>query len=259
MGPALKTSYDHLLDPFLDGRLADGRPAVGQELVQVGTQAEPISVVDRRQVVAACGEGIEGRLHVADVQVGLGDGQADLGRGRLGLGLTAVGLEQDHRRGLLMKAGLLDRVLGLTVEPEGVGLLLARDVRGDRAFQVVVAQLLEERRPEVGVFQRRGPQPDQRVAVGTLVSPLVGVGHPERQQAEHAARPLEPGQALPLPLEDRQQGRVERVRGQEPVAGRIHVEIADHLLVLDDPVGMGGGGGFWRRRAARTSRTAGGG
>ena len=164
----LEDLLNDLLDPFLDGRLGDGRPAVGQDLVQVRAQAESIAVVDRRQVVAARGESIEGRLHVADVEIRLGDGQADLGRGRLGLGLTTVGLEQDDRRHLLVKSGLLDRILRVAVESERVGLFLAGDVGGDRSFQVIVAELLEQCRAEVGIVDRGGSQPDQRVAVSAL-------------------------------------------------------------------------------------------
>ena len=69
------------------------------------------------------------------------------------LRLPAVGLEQDRRGDLLMQPGLLDRVLGLAVEPQGVGILLARDVGRDRPFEVVVAELLEEGGAEVGVVQ----------------------------------------------------------------------------------------------------------
>ena len=70
---------------------------------------------------------------------------------------------------------------------------------------------------------------------------------------------LEPGQALPLPLEDREQRRVERVGRLEPFPGGVGVEVADHLLVVLDPFGVGRGGLLRRRPEGRTSRRAGGG
>ena len=164
----LEDLLDDLLDPLIDGWLGDGCPAIGQQLVQVGSQAEPIAVVDALQVVTASAQAIENGLDVADVQVRLGDGQADLGQGRLGSGCAPVRLEEDHRRHLLVEPLLLDLVRGLAVEPEGVGVFLAGDVGRDRAFQVVVAELLEHRGPEIRVFNRRGAKADQWIASGPL-------------------------------------------------------------------------------------------
>ena len=166
-------------------RVETPRAAVCQELVQVGAHAEPVAVVIRRQVVAAIAQGFEGQLGVGDVLVGLGDGQSDLGDGRLILRGPAVGLEQDRRGDFQMEPCLLDRVLGFVVESQGMGVLLARDVSRHRAFKVVVAELLEEGGPEVGIIEGSGPEPDQGIAMGTLEALDVGLRDPEGQQPEH--------------------------------------------------------------------------
>src|SRR5208337_5344199 len=121
----LEDLLDNLLDPLIDGWLRDGCPPIGQQLVQVGSQAEPIAVIDAFQVVTASAQAVDNGLDVGDVQVRLGDGQADLGQGRLGSGCSSVRLEENHGRHFLVKPLLLDLVCGLTVEPDGVGLFLA--------------------------------------------------------------------------------------------------------------------------------------
>ncbi len=73
----------------------------------------------------------------------------------------------------------------------------------------------------------------------TPVAFLVGLRHPEGQKAQHAPGPLKSRQGLPLALEHREHGRMERVGGLERVSRLVHGEpTRDLLAVLQRPVGV---------------------
>jgi hypothetical protein len=112
-----------------------------------------------------------------------------------------------------VEAGGFDGVVRLSVEPGGVGLLLAADVGGDRAFEPGLAQVLEHGGAEQGLFQGVGAKADQGVFVAALEALLVGLGHPEGQHAEHTTGLLEARQLLPFALEDRNGRGVEWIGG----------------------------------------------
>ena len=125
----------------------------------------------------------------------------------------------------------------------GVRVLLAADVRRDRALELCAAELLEDRRSEEWVVERRRSHADERVLVRALEARLIGIRHPEGEQAQYAAGLLESGQRLPLPLEHRQQRRVERIGSGESVLRVVDGEPVRDLGPMGlDPVGVFGGG-----------------
>ena len=206
---------DFLADALLSGFGLDGGAAVGEPFVEVFLEAEPVAVALDREVVAGLRERLQGGLDVADVEARLGDGEADFGLGGFALGLAAVGLEEDGGGDFAVEASVFDGVLGFGIEPGGVGAFLAADVSRDRAFELGLAQLLEDGRAEHGVFERGGTQADEGVFVAAFEALLVRVGDPEGQHAEHAAGLLEPGQLLPFALEDGNGSGVEGIGGGE--------------------------------------------
>ena len=110
-------------------------------------------------------------------------------------------------------------------------------------FQPAFAQLLEDRRAEHGIVQRRSADAQQRIFVDVPGARLVGARHPQRQQAQDAARALEARQHLPFALEHRQHRRMERVGRQECLVRRVGREPTGQLQpVLQHPVGVGAAG-----------------
>jgi hypothetical protein len=57
-----------------DGWRSDAGATIGQELVEVRLEAEPVAVAIRVQVVAAIREGFQALLDAADGEPGFGDG-----------------------------------------------------------------------------------------------------------------------------------------------------------------------------------------
>ena len=109
---------------------------------------------------------------------------------------------------------------------------------------------------EQRVVERCRAQADERVLVGALEARLIGVRHPERQQAQDAAGLLESRQRLPLPLEHGQQRRVERIgRGERVPRWSTGNQFGIWLAMLQDPVGVLGRGLASRRPAGRPTRT----
>ena len=120
-----------------------------------------------------------------------------------------------------------------------MGVFLAADVGRDGAFELGLAQLLENGGAEHGIFQGRGAQADQGVFVAAFEALLVRLGHPEGQHAQHAAGLLEPGQLLPFAFEDGDGGGVEGVGGGELLAGAVEGEPVGQLLaVVNNPVAV---------------------
>ena len=223
-------------DALVDARWRDVGPPIGQHLVQVGRQAEAVLVAIDEQVVARGRERFQHRLDVADVQIGFGDRQADFRHRGFGAQRAAVRFKEDRRGRLAMQPRFLDDVDGFTVEPHGKRVGLAADVGGHRAFQPCFAQLLEERRAEEGIVERRRAQADQRIAVRALEAFLIGARDPQRQQAQNAARLLKARDGLPFALEHRQHQRVKGIGCRERFAGMIDREPGGHLLaVFVDP------------------------
>src|SRR2546425_4581505 len=64
-----------------------------------------------------------------------------------------------------MEASVLDGLLRLRIEPGGMRIALAANIRRDGAFKFRLAQLLEDRGAEHRVVKRRGSGSNQRVFV----------------------------------------------------------------------------------------------
>ena len=230
---------DFLADALLGGFRLDGGAAVGEPFVEVFLEAEPVAVALDREVVGCLRQRLQGGLDVADVEARLGDGEADFGLGGFALGLAAVGLEEDGGGDFAVEAGVFDGVLGLGVEPGGVGAFPAADVGRDRAFELGLAQLLKDGRAEHGIFEGGGTQADEGVFMTAFEALLVRLGHPEGQHAQHATGLLETGQLLPFAFEHGNGSGVEGIGGGELVAGAVQREPVGQLLaMLNDPVAV---------------------
>ncbi len=138
-----------------------------------------------------------------------------------------------------MEPVLADGIGRLLVELLRVRVLLAGDVGRHGDGELIAPELLEDGVAEGLVVERGGAERDERLAGGLLVLVAVGPGDPEGEQAKDAPRPLEPGQALPFPLEDREDARVERIARAEQVHGGLAAEVAHLRGVVPGPFGVG--------------------
>ena len=101
-----------------------------------------------------------------------------------------------------MQTRVLYGLLRLRIEPGGVRIALAANIRRDGAFKFRLAQLLEHRGAEHRVVERRGSQSDQSVFVRAFEAVLVSARNPQCEKPQNAARLLKTRERLPFPLED---------------------------------------------------------
>src|ERR1039457_6451812 len=120
----------------------------------------------------------------------------------------------------------------VAIKTDGVAVLFPTNIRSDRGFQSMLAQLFEKRCAELRIVQRRCAETNQSVPMSTLEPGLIGLGHPKRQQAQYPPRLLETRQCLPFPLEHRHHRRVKRIRSRERVLGGVDVEPVRYLLPM---------------------------
>ena len=79
--------------------------------------------------------------------------------------------------------------------------------------------------------------------MSALESGLIGIRHPQREQAEYTAGLLKSRQRLPLPLENGQQRRVEWIGGGKSVLRVVDGEPVRNLGSMAlNPVGVFSGG-----------------
>ena len=175
---------------FLHVGGVQGRPAVGEEAVEVGLGGESVLVSFDGQVVAGVPEDLDGGLGVPDVESRLPHREADLRQGGPLPDQPPAGLEEDGGGDLPVDARPTEGLRDLGVEALGEGLLTG-DVGDDRRVQLLAPQLLEHGGPEELVVQRRRAHAHQRVRVGTRVPLGVGDRHPLGQQPQDPPGPLE--------------------------------------------------------------------
>ena len=227
--------------PLLDlGRLDVGA-AVGQELVEVGRQAEPVAVALAGQVVAGRRQGPPAPSSTWPTSSS-GSATARRTSGTVASARAWPPLDSKKigRGHLAVQPGLLHGLLGFLVQADGVRILLAADVRGDGPLQRVSPSCSNRAERNSESSSGAVPRPMSGSRCAPLKPSLVGTRDPQGQQAQHAARLLEARQGLPLPLEDGQGHRVEGVARLERLAGLVDGEPARHLLaVVDHPLGVG--------------------
>ena len=120
-----------------------------------------------------------------------------------------------------------------------MGIAFAANVGRHRAFQLGLAQLLKRGGAEHGIIERGGAETDDGILVRAFESFLIRPRHPEREQAQHAARLLKARQRLPFALKHGNDRRVKWIGGGERLARAVHVELAGQLLpMLDHPIGV---------------------
>ena len=192
-------------DPGVDLGIPHGAAAGDEDLIEVRLETDAVAVLIGREVEAGTRQSIENVLHIRQIRRGRADGHADFRERGISLcrAHATVGLKQNGRCDLTVQGRGLDRFPSLPVEPLGVGLRAAVDVRNDGYLKLVLAELLKHGRAEELVVKGGRPKHDERVLRRFPVLVLIGVGHPEGQEPQDAAGALEPRETLPLPLEHR--------------------------------------------------------
>ena len=159
--------------------ILDVRSAISITLVQVLLETEVIVVALNREIVAGISKGFEDRFYVANVELWLGNRQADLGTSGFCTGHTAVRFKEDGCRHFPVQPGFADRFHRFIVQANGMGVLLTADVGGDGGFKAMLSELFEHRSAKLGVVQGRCADADERVAVAALETFLIGMRYPE--------------------------------------------------------------------------------
>jgi len=193
LAPQKKTFWTSALirsSIFADGMF---RSPIRQKSVQVGLHAEVITIALDREVVAGGPQGLQDGLHVADVEVGLGDVEPQTPEQSASSRVCPpLGLEEDRRSYLPVKPRFLDGATASLSMRTANGFLLSADIRRNGSLQPALPELLEGGGAKHGIIQRGCAEPEERIFVGALETLLVSPRHPERQQPKDSSRLLEP-------------------------------------------------------------------